>query len=239
MKLALSIGVVLATTTIVAAQRPVVITFEFYPGPDGMLGTPDDVPIVAPTLFASQPEQLTDQFRTVGIRFVPNPPINDMNEVLDAATFSTPPAHTAPNILASAGSAAIEAEFLIPVVRVEALIGISGGSDILEAYDANGILLDSQLGDDEVVTIETTRPIARIRVIPNASTTPAIDNLTFEGEAACYPDCTGEGTLDIFDFLCFQDAFVQGDPYADCTGEGTFDIFDFLCFQDAFVTGCP
>jgi len=55
----------------------------------------------------------------------------------------------------------------------------------------------------------------------------------------CYADCTGEGTLDIFDFLCFQDAFAVGDPYADCTGEGTFDIFDFLCFQDAFAVGCP
>jgi len=58
-------------------------------------------------------------------------------------------------------------------------------------------------------------------------------------EAACYADCDGSGTLDIFDFLCFQDAFVGMTPYADCTGEGSFDIFDFLCFQDAFVAGCP
>jgi len=56
---------------------------------------------------------------------------------------------------------------------------------------------------------------------------------------SCYPDCTGEGDLDIFDFLCFQDAFVQLDPYADCDGNTVYDIFDFLCFQDAFVTGCP
>jgi len=56
---------------------------------------------------------------------------------------------------------------------------------------------------------------------------------------ACYPDCDGNGSLDIFDFLCFQDAFVQMDPYADCDGTGAFDIFDFLCFQDAFVVGCP
>jgi len=55
----------------------------------------------------------------------------------------------------------------------------------------------------------------------------------------CYPDCTGEGMLDIFDFLCFQDAFVVMDPYADCDGNTVFDIFDFLCFQDAFVVGCP
>jgi len=58
---------------------------------------------------------------------------------------------------------------------------------------------------------------------------------------ACYPDCdqsTGPSVLDIFDFLCFQDAFVTMDPYADCDNNTTFDIFDFLCFQDAFVAGC-
>jgi hypothetical protein len=45
--------------------------------------------------------------------------------------------------------------------------------------------------------------------------------------------------LDVFDFLCFQDAFVAMDPYADCDGNTVFDVFDFLCFQDAFVVGCP
>jgi plastocyanin len=63
---------------------------------------------------------------------------------------------------------------------------------------------------------------------------------------SCYADCdqsTGAGTLDIFDFLCFQNSFVSGEPYAcDCdtsTGPGVCDIFDFLCFQNAFVGGCP
>ena len=66
------------------------------------------------------------------------------------------------------------------------------------------------------------------------------------GELPCYADCdssTGAGMLDIFDFLCFQDSFVNSEPYAcDCdttTGPGVCDIFDFLCFQDAFVAGCP
>jgi Zinc carboxypeptidase/Carboxypeptidase regulatory-like domain len=65
-------------------------------------------------------------------------------------------------------------------------------------------------------------------------------------ESSCYADCdpsTGAGVLDIFDFLCFQNAFVAGDPYAcDCdtsTGPAVCDIFDFLCFQSAFVGGCP
>ncbi len=59
----------------------------------------------------------------------------------------------------------------------------------------------------------------------------------------CYADCDENGVLDIFDFLCFQDSFVQGEPYGcDCdtsTGLGVCDIFDFLCFQNEFVGGCP
>jgi hypothetical protein len=62
----------------------------------------------------------------------------------------------------------------------------------------------------------------------------------------CAADCdqsTGAGVLDIFDFLCFQHAFVTNNPYAcDCdtrTGNGVCDMLDFLCFQQAFVAGCP
>ncbi|MFG0283589.1 MAG: GC-type dockerin domain-anchored protein [Phycisphaerales bacterium JB039] len=54
-----------------------------------------------------------------------------------------------------------------------------------------------------------------------------------------YPDCDGNGVLDFFDFLCFQNAFATGDPYADCDATGTLDFFDFLCFQNEFATGCP
>lgn len=55
----------------------------------------------------------------------------------------------------------------------------------------------------------------------------------------CYADCDLSGSLDVFDFLCYQDLFVSGDPLADCTGGGGLDIFDFLCFQDVFAGGCP
>ncbi len=55
----------------------------------------------------------------------------------------------------------------------------------------------------------------------------------------CYPDCTGEGTLSVADFACFQTKFVAGDPYANCNGQGGLTIADFACFQTAFVAGCP
>ena len=64
------------------------------------------------------------------------------------------------------------------------------------------------------------------------------DNVTIAGDL-CYADCDGSGTLDLFDFLCFQNAFGAGDPAADCDGSGVLDRFDFLCFQNLFAAGCP
>jgi probable HAF family extracellular repeat protein len=54
----------------------------------------------------------------------------------------------------------------------------------------------------------------------------------------CYPDFTGEGDLDLFDFLEYVNAFNDGEDRADCTGEGALDLFDFLCFVNAFNDGC-
>ncbi len=75
---------------------------------------------------------------------------------------------------------------------------------------------------------------------------PGADNVFIETSPACYPDCdssTGQGVLDIFDFLCFGNRFSANDPYAcDCdvsTGSGVCDIFDFLCFGNEFNAGCP
>ncbi len=55
---------------------------------------------------------------------------------------------------------------------------------------------------------------------------------------ACYADCDGSGSLDFFDFLCFQNEFSAGTTYADCDASGTLDFFDFLCFQNEFSVGC-
>jgi hypothetical protein len=57
-------------------------------------------------------------------------------------------------------------------------------------------------------------------------------------EGPCYPDCDASGSMDFFDFLCFQNAFAAGERYADCDQSGSLDFFDFLCFQDQFAAGC-
>ncbi len=58
------------------------------------------------------------------------------------------------------------------------------------------------------------------------------------GAPVCYANCTGEGSLTIADFGCFQTRFVAGDPYADCNGDAALTVADFGCFQTQFVGGC-
>lgn len=55
----------------------------------------------------------------------------------------------------------------------------------------------------------------------------------------CPADCDGSGSLEFFDFLCFQDLFARAEPEADCDESGEIDFFDFLCFQNAFAASCP
>ena len=58
------------------------------------------------------------------------------------------------------------------------------------------------------------------------------------GGPACYPDCDGDGALNLFDFLCFINGFNAADERADCNGDEKFDLFDFLCFTNSFNAGC-
>ncbi|MFG0284530.1 MAG: GC-type dockerin domain-anchored protein [Phycisphaerales bacterium JB039] len=55
----------------------------------------------------------------------------------------------------------------------------------------------------------------------------------------CRADLTGDGSLDFFDFLEFQNLFAAGDLQADFTGDGALDFFDFLAFQNEIAAGCP
>ena len=59
------------------------------------------------------------------------------------------------------------------------------------------------------------------------------------GGAGCYADCEGDGDLDVFDFLCFQNEHSNQTAYGDCENDGDWDIFDFLCYQNAYSNGCP
>jgi len=54
----------------------------------------------------------------------------------------------------------------------------------------------------------------------------------------CIADCNDDGTLNILDFVCFQQLFQADDPAADCNGDGLLNIIDFVCFQTLFQEAC-
>ena len=55
----------------------------------------------------------------------------------------------------------------------------------------------------------------------------------------CVADCNGDGSLDILDFVSFQNAFTAGDEKADVNGDGELTILDFVAYQALFQAGCP
>ncbi|MEO1007228.1 MAG: spondin domain-containing protein [Planctomycetota bacterium] len=68
---------------------------------------------------------------------------------------------------------------------------------------------------------------------------PRIGTYTLELlSVECAADMDSDGTLTIFDFLMFQNAFDAGDIAADFDGDGALTLFDFLAFQNAFDAGC-
>ena len=54
----------------------------------------------------------------------------------------------------------------------------------------------------------------------------------------CPADFNGDGSLDVLDFVAFQEAFTAGDERADANGDGALNVLDFVAFQDLFVGGC-
>lgn len=241
---AIPIILAIAGTTLPAAADTVTITFDHYPGPDNQLGTGDDIPIVAPTTFAAQTLQITDQFAALGIEFL-TPPVEDKNEILNNNSFTNPAGSTEPNLMGSQGTITIEARFTVPVFRVGALIGVSGGTDRLEIFDSGGNSLGSMVGDDVVVSLASTTPIARFVISVASGTTVAIDNLSFDrGATSCYPNCdesTGTPQLTANDFACFLSRYANADSYANCDGSTTPPVLsanDFVCFLNAYVVGC-
>lgn len=87
-------------------------------------------------------------------------------------------------------------------------------------------------------------PITAVKVFAvgdgGAQGWPAMDNLWVESNLmrSCFADCDLNGTLDLFDFLCFIGDFNAHIGYADCDGNGVFDLFDFLCYQNSFNASC-
>jgi hypothetical protein len=79
-----------------------------------------------------------------------------------------------------------------------------------------------------------------------SGTGPLIDLGAFEFQGTtCYANCDGSTTppqLNVSDYVCFLNRFMQGDPLANCDGssqEPRLTVADFSCFISRFTAGCP
>ncbi|MCA9277737.1 MAG: hypothetical protein H6815_03015 [Phycisphaeraceae bacterium] len=59
-----------------------------------------------------------------------------------------------------------------------------------------------------------------------------------ECASVCLADCNRDGSLDIFDYICFSSYYSGGWSYADCDGNGSLNVFDYICFGNAYSAGC-
>ncbi|MFG0283562.1 MAG: GC-type dockerin domain-anchored protein [Phycisphaerales bacterium JB039] len=151
-------------------------------------------------------------------------------------------------VFVGSATGALEYSFDRPVRRFGGYFGqLFAGDDTVEFYDAGGALLGSApLGLSTQCTWhwrgwQSDQPVTSI-IVRGSGTGEFVmmDAMRIDlFDTMCYPDCDVSGSLNIFDFLCFQNAFAAGEPSADCDGSGAIDFADFLCYQAAFAAGCP
>jgi hypothetical protein len=179
--------VAMLTLVLAGTAHAVIIDFEKFPGPDGKLNTADDIPITAPAFFDVQFQQITTQFAPLGIEFLPNPPVENQNEILSDVTFDRTVGST-PNLLSTNRGefpfGPIEARFTLPVYEVRMAIGLGlpafASPNLLEIFDSNSNLLGSVQGTDEFVSLSSVVPIARFRVTATVlENQAAIDDVEF------------------------------------------------------------
>jgi len=137
--------------------------------------------------------------------------------------------------------------------EVIGVLGAAGDFSIMHnSYALPGAFQSEVLGRPTTLTragmqfnLATTMPMAIWQEPANEVSRVFVYVEELGGTCICdeFDTASGIGVCDIFDFLGFQDAFVQGDPRAcdldTSSGSGVCDIFDFLAFQDLFVQGCP
>ena len=88
---------------------------------------------------------------------------------------------------------------------------------------------DEDLSEADIELIETSNLSAVIR---RNTGIQAIQNDVFQ----VWPDFNGDGSLDILDFVAYQNAFMAGDDNADFDKDGKLTILDFVLFQNSFTS---
>ncbi|MEQ9096113.1 MAG: lamin tail domain-containing protein [Phycisphaerales bacterium] len=119
----------------------------------------------------------------------------------------------------------------------------AGADGLVDAFDRDYIVAQIAAANDgeanwddinEAVLFDLSADVTGDLVV-NQDDLDAIDAIL---GGACPADFDGDGSLTLFDFLAFSNAFDAGDARADFDGDGSLTLFDFLAFSNAFDAGC-
>ncbi len=124
----------------------------------------------------------------------------------------------------------------VSTANVNILLSTDGGNTFPTTLVSNTPNDGSQ--DITLPNINTTAARIRVEAVNNIYFDVSNTNFTIQ-PAPCYPDCNGDGLVNLADFGCFQTSFAIGFAYADCNNDTILNLADFGCFQTKFALGCP
>ena len=104
------------------------------------------------------------------------------------------------------------------------------------AFGPDGLLYVASFGTDSVLRFDGATGAFAGEFVGSGE--GGLDGTHFFAFLACKADVNGDGSLDVLDFVAFQQLFVAGAVGADCNGDGELNVLDFVAFQQAFVGGC-
>ena len=227
------VSVAAAIAAASAAIAQTTLKFDFTPGPDGIFGTADDVPILN-KLFAGG-ELVGGEFESVGILFA-TPGIH-LN--IGCGTLPGDP----DNCLGADASRNDDFSGLLigkftlggdPATVDRITIDIPNES-LTNLYDAYGGLIGT-FGPD--FTYDGSRAVAHFESMLNVD---AIDTLSYDGLDPCEPcDTNCDGSVDLTDVQGLICLLLQVcEPCDYCTGDanndGSVDLADVIAFIECLL----
>lgn len=124
----------------------------------------------------------------------------------------------------------VPSDFRLPVNPAFDADG-AGWDELLAAYNGSGGGVGIDIGSVGLFEVNF------VRITAGDGQSPDIDAVTV-ARSLCEADVDGNGEVDVFDFLAFQNLFSTGDGRADLDENGQLDIFDYLTFTNLFLDGC-
>lgn len=124
------------------------------------------------------------------------------------------------------------------VVRTGDSIDVSGAGDVRTVRSFDFDHRSTTTGHGQFAALGSIAMLVHFET-PNALQQLEYSDAVVVADVGCPADVTGDGILNIFDYIAFGSAHALGIASADLDGNNTLNIFDFIVFGTLYGQGCP